>query len=103
MVSLINTATYIYDPSISGDKQPAINAAVVIVFAITGQRGALVSQMAQALPTLAMDHTRAQNGLTACGRKGRKEGAGQSDTKSGSNYWWSVLVRTKATPGEAVE
>ena len=48
------------DPGIASDKQRAINAAVVVVsFAATGERDALLLQMAQA-PPLAIDDTRAR-------------------------------------------
>jgi len=63
------------DPSISGDNKRAINEAVIVIcFAATRKRGALLSQMAQALPVLAIDHARATGGRAA-----------------------------EATPGEAVE
>jgi hypothetical protein len=64
--------TYMLDHSIFGVMQRAKKAAGTIVcFSATGQRGAMLLQMAQALPVLAEDHTGAPNGLTACGR-GRK-------------------------------
>jgi hypothetical protein len=61
MASYQHRKTYMHDPSSSGKGQnPAINVAVVVIsFASTGQRGALVLQMAQALSVLAIDDTRA--------------------------------------------
>jgi hypothetical protein len=67
------TQTYMHDPSISREKHPPIKAAVVIVFfAATRQRAALLLQMAQALPVLAINDAGAPGGLTACSQKGRK-------------------------------
>jgi hypothetical protein len=102
MASCQTSQTYVQEPSISGgeDTKPAINAAVVVVsFTATGQRGALVLQMAQALPVLAIDNTRAPDGPEAC-----EEGAQSVSQymKSGSRIV-SVLLRTNATPAGAVE
>jgi hypothetical protein len=66
-----------HDPSISGEKQRAINKAVVVVsFAATWQRSALSLQMLQALPVSAIDDARATGSLAACEaeREGRKRG-----------------------------
>jgi hypothetical protein len=44
------------DPSIPGEKQTTINPAVIIAcFAAAGLRGALLLQIAQAPPVLAID------------------------------------------------
>jgi hypothetical protein len=57
---------HMHDPSISREKHPPIKAAVVIVFfAATRQRAALLLQMAQALPVLAINDAGAPGGLTA--------------------------------------
>jgi hypothetical protein len=57
------------DPSISGDKQRAINEAVIVIaFTASGMRGAMLMQMTQALPVLAIDHARAPGGMAACDR-----------------------------------
>lgn len=88
------------DPSISGDKQRAINEAVIVIaFTASGMRGAMLMQMTQALPVLAIDHARAPGGMAACDRKGQRV----SITKRGPQFGLSVPERTKLTPGEAVE
>jgi hypothetical protein len=58
------------DPSISSGKQCGINAAVIVQsFAATGQRSALLLQIAQALFVLAIDHARTKGSPATYGRK----------------------------------
>jgi hypothetical protein len=58
------------EPSISGGHQSGINAAVLVVsFTATGQRCALLSQIAQALFVLAIDDTRAPGSPATYSRK----------------------------------
>lgn len=54
------------DPSISGENERAKNETVIVFcFAATGKRGALLLQMALALPVLAIDHAWTKGGLAA--------------------------------------
>lgn len=75
------------DTSISGEKQRAIEAAVVVAFAATGQRGTLALQMVQALPGLGVDDAWAEGGLDACDRRKERKavqvGQSVSNMKSG--------------------
>jgi hypothetical protein len=58
------------DPSISSGSQCGINATMVVVsFTATGQRSALLLQIAQALSVLAIDDTRAPGSPATYGRK----------------------------------
>jgi len=59
------------DPSISSENQQCgINAALVVgSFAATGQRSALLLQIAQALSVLAIDDTRAPGSPATYARK----------------------------------
>lgn len=89
-----------HDPSISSDKQRAINEAVVVVsFAATGQRSALSLQMVQALPVIAIDDARATGRQAACEaeRPGEEErGAQVGKSVAHVLRWWHCSRTYKA-------
>ena len=70
IASFQTSQTYMQEPTISSGSQCGINAAVLVVsFAATGQRSALLSQIEQALFVLAVEDTRAKGSPATYGQK----------------------------------
>jgi len=72
---LVNIPTYLQDPSIAEEIQPAMKEAPAIVsLATTGKWNALILQTAQTLSVLAVYDAGAPAGPAACRGKGRGVG-----------------------------
>lgn len=91
--------TYLQYPTKASASEQAINAAISTeAFAASGYRRALVLQTVQALPVVAIDHTRAPHRPAAYGEGGSSWSAYRITVARSFN---SVL-HTNSTPGDAV-
>ena len=67
-MNLVNIRTYLHDPTIASETEPAVNAAAAIeCLAATSYGSALGPQTVQTLLVLAIDHARAPGGQAAYG------------------------------------